>query len=94
MNTEITTNGISQESLERFLEGMKIQSTLFYTNPPSVHFFLTPRLYSGPRTLLAIFAREDGTLHIELHGPDVPESPNDPPTMVDFGDCAALEVEP
>ena len=77
MTTKIQTDGISQESIERFIEDMVIQNIAWYVNPSSIHLFLTPDPLGGPRTLLTISALDDGTLRVGLQGPNVPESPND-----------------
>jgi len=78
MVTEITTDGISQESIERFVEGLTIHNIVWYVNPSGIHLFLSPDpLRYAPCTLLTIYALDDGTLSVGLQGPYVPESPND-----------------
>jgi hypothetical protein len=78
MPTKITTDGISQESIERLVEGLVIHNLAWYVNPSGIHLFLSPDpLRYEPCTLLTIYALDDGTLHVGLQGPDVPESPND-----------------
>ena len=78
MTTHIQTEGISEESIEKLIEGLTIHNLAWYVNPSSIHFFLSPNpLRYDPCTLLTISALEDGTLHVKLQGPDVPESPND-----------------
>lgn len=76
MTTEIRTDGISQESIERFIEDLTIHNIAWYINPSSVHLFLSPDpLRYQPCSILIISAIDDGTLKVTLQGPDVPENP-------------------
>jgi hypothetical protein len=78
MVTKIETPGWNAESLEQFVEGMTIHSLVYYVDPSSVHLFLSPNpLRYDPCSILTITALDDGTLSVNLQGPDVPESPND-----------------
>jgi len=77
MTTTIQTDGISQESIQKFIEGMTIHNVVWYVNPSSIHLFISPDPLRGPLSLLTITALDDGVLHIGLEGPDAQRNDRD-----------------
>ena len=59
--------GMSQESLATFLEGMRIVDIAFYGNPQAIHLFLASPSIMGTNALLTITACDD-ILSIGLEG--------------------------
>ena len=60
--------GMTQRSLSKFLEGMRIVDVAYYGNPQAIHLFLASRSAVGINALLCITALDEGVLHITLDG--------------------------
>jgi hypothetical protein len=58
---------MSQQSLTKFLEDMRIVDVAFYGNPQAIHLFLASPSITGPNALLTITACDD-LLSIGLEG--------------------------
>ena len=64
--------GMTQESLTKFLDGMRIVDVAFYGDPQAIHLFLASRSIMGINALLTITACDD-VLSIGLEGTGTPQ---------------------
>jgi len=71
--------GMSPESLEKFIEGMRIVDVAFYGDPQAVHLFLASRSTVGRITALLTITACDDILSINLEGTSEPEPDRAPP---------------
>ena len=70
-----TIKGMSQNTLLKFLDNMRIVDVAFYGNPDSIHLFLaSPSIVGRTNALLTVTAQDD-ELVIELQGTDEAERP-------------------
>lgn len=59
--------GMTKDSLAKFLAGLRIEDVWFYENPQAIHLLLGGLASPTDRALLAITALDEGVLHVTLN---------------------------